>query len=162
MEEQTQKLQPQESNELNSTVTIESTFEGGCPSEYGQQGNAKICQGCPGQGLCKSLSQGLIDPEQRQLEVRMKAIKHKVLILSGKGGVGKSSVAAQLSLALSEILQKEKKKVAILDVDICGPNIPRLLGVENQQILNESYGWVPPMYFFRSNKNKILKFDYLK
>jgi len=52
---------------------------------------------------------------------------------------GKSTVATQLALALSE----RQKKVAILDVDICGPSVPRILNVEGKQIVSEEYGWIP-------------------
>lgn len=67
----------------NQTV---STFEG-CPSESEQQGKASICEGCPGQALCQSAAGRTgKNPEQDQLDVRMRAIKHKILVISGKGG----------------------------------------------------------------------------
>ena len=56
-------------------------------------------------------------------------IKHKIIILSGKGGVGKSTIAANLSLVLS----KKGYKVGLLDSDIHGPSIPKILGVENMK-----------------------------
>lgn len=56
----------------------------------------------------------------------MGRIKHKILVLSGKGGVGKSTVAASLSASLAA----HGYKVGLLDVDIHGPSIPQLLGVE--------------------------------
>jgi hypothetical protein len=81
-------------------------------------------------------------------------------------GVGKSTVAAQLAIALARrghkvhffvawdlfifcpfhadpLEQTKTTKVGLLDVDICGPSIPRLMGVEGSQITNESYGWIP-------------------
>ncbi len=61
----------------------------------------------------------------------MKNIKHKILVLSGKGGVGKSTIAANLAVWLS----MGNRKVGLLDVDIHGPSIPKLLGLE-QKILN--------------------------
>jgi len=57
----------------------------------------------------------------------LKNIKHKILVLSGKGGVGKSTVATQLALCLAE-----KYDVGILDVDICGPSVPTMLGMIGQ------------------------------
>ncbi|HUT00091.1 MAG TPA: Mrp/NBP35 family ATP-binding protein [Candidatus Thermoplasmatota archaeon] len=56
-------------------------------------------------------------------------MKHKIFVLSGKGGVGKSTVAAHLGLALAE----KKYKVGILDSDIHGPSIPKILGIENKK-----------------------------
>lgn len=66
-------------------------------------------------------------------------IKHILLILSGKGGVGKSSVTLQLALALSLL----GKDVGILDIDLTGPSIPRLLGLEDRKITQAKGGWVP-------------------
>jgi Mrp family chromosome partitioning ATPase len=88
--------------------------------------------------MCQALSK-TVDPDEASLILRMKAIKHKVLVVSGKGGVGKSSTAAELAIALSE----KGQKVAILDVDICGPSIPRLLNVEGRQVVDTPYGWIP-------------------
>jgi Mrp family chromosome partitioning ATPase len=68
--------------------------------------------------------------DRQELSLRMCSIKHKILVLSGKGGVGKSTVAANIAAALS----KSGKKVGILDVDIHGPSIPKMLGVENHQV----------------------------
>jgi ATP-binding protein involved in chromosome partitioning len=64
--------------------------------------------------------------EQEQVRQRVAVIKHRILVLSGKGGVGKSSVAANLAMALAS----RGSKVGLLDVDIHGPSIPRILGIE--------------------------------
>ncbi|PVU87307.1 hypothetical protein BB559_006110 [Furculomyces boomerangus] len=70
---------------------------------------------------------------------QLSKVKHIVLVLSGKGGVGKSSVTVQLAISLLGL----GKKVGILDVDLCGPSIPRMLGLENQKIHQATNGWVP-------------------
>ncbi|KAL4870240.1 hypothetical protein BDV12DRAFT_207929 [Aspergillus spectabilis] len=62
-----------------------------------------------------------------------------VVILSGKGGVGKSSVTLQLALALT----LQGKSVGILDIDLTGPSIPRLVGLEGAKITQSPNGWVP-------------------
>eukprot|EP00658_Telonema_sp_P-2_P065626 TRINITY_DN54828_c0_g1_i1.p1 TRINITY_DN54828_c0_g1~~TRINITY_DN54828_c0_g1_i1.p1 ORF type:complete len:298 (+),score=73.73 TRINITY_DN54828_c0_g1_i1:243-1136(+) len=74
-----------------------------------------------------------------KLEANMARIKHKVLVLSGKGGVGKSTCATQI--ARSFVAQGFK--VGVLDIDICGPSVPLLLGVEDKQVMQCSEGWVP-------------------
>lgn len=64
--------------------------------------------------------------EQIDLQETLFGIRHKIVVLSGKGGVGKSSVAANLAVALS----LQGKKTGLLDVDLHGPSIPILLGIE--------------------------------
>ncbi|KAL1997754.1 hypothetical protein VTN02DRAFT_883 [Thermoascus thermophilus] len=66
-------------------------------------------------------------------------VKNIVLVLSGKGGVGKSSVTLQLALALT----LQGKSVGILDVDLTGPSIPRLVGLEDARITQAPGGWLP-------------------
>ncbi len=70
------------------------------------------------------------DEERRiqDAEIRetLNHIKHKILVMSGKGGVGKSSVAAYLSVMLAG----RGFKVGLMDVDLHGPSIPRLLGLK--------------------------------
>ena len=69
----------------------------------------------------------------------MKNIKNKILVLSGKGGVGKSTVCVNLA---AEFL-RQGKKVGILDIDLCGPSIPHLLGLNNKDIHQGSAGLIP-------------------
>jgi len=63
--------------------------------------------------------------QDEEIDARLKQIKNKILVMSGKGGVGKSSVAAYLSVFLA----KKGYKVGLMDVDLHGPSIPRMLGV---------------------------------
>ncbi|KXG51408.1 ATPase-like, ParA/MinD [Penicillium griseofulvum] len=66
-------------------------------------------------------------------------VNNVVLVLSGKGGVGKSSVTLQLALALS----LQGKSVGILDIDLTGPSMPRLVGLEDAKITQAPGGWMP-------------------
>ena len=68
--------------------------------------------------------------EELMLEGRMRDIGRKLLVLSGKGGVGKSTVAANLAVAMA----RAGKKVGLLDVDVHGPSIPKLLGLEGRKV----------------------------
>jgi len=67
---------------------------------------------------------------QQELRGRMENIRHKLLVLSGKGGVGKSTVAVHLAAALAE----RGRRVGLLDVDIHGPSVPKLLGLEGRSV----------------------------
>ena len=68
--------------------------------------------------------------EQEQIRQRVKQIKHQILIFSGKGGVGKSTVAVNLAVSLA----RSGKSVGLLDIDIHGPSIPKILNLEGEAI----------------------------
>ncbi|XWS57673.1 hypothetical protein CRYUN_Cryun09bG0193400 [Craigia yunnanensis] len=67
---------------------------------------------------------------------RMAIVKHTILDLSGKGGVGKSTFSSQVSFALAA----KDFQVGLLDIDICGPSIPKILGLEGQDIHQSNLG----------------------
>lgn len=69
----------------------------------------------------------------------LSTVKHIVLVLSGKGGVGKSSITTQLALTLVN----KGFKVGVLDIDLTGPSAPRMFGLEGRQVHQSSAGWVP-------------------
>ncbi|CAL3970250.1 hypothetical protein PZA11_006509 [Diplocarpon coronariae] len=69
----------------------------------------------------------------------LEKVKHIVLVLSGKGGVGKSSITTQLALSLS----LAGRSVGILDIDLTGPSIPRLFGIESLKVTQVPGGWKP-------------------
>ncbi len=77
--------------------------------------------------------------DRRKLRSRLGRIRHKVVVLSGKGGVGKSTVAVNLAAALA----LSGKRVGLLDVDIHGPSIPTLLGLEGERIQGDEDGMHP-------------------
>ncbi len=96
--------------------------------------------GCSG-GDCGSGQCGTTQPQQpdvsqeqfmkeMKLQENIQRIKHKILVLSGKGGVGKSMVA----LRLAALLVSQGKKVGLLDIDVHGPSVPTLLGLEGQSL----------------------------
>ena len=72
--------------------------------------------------------QGGIDLEQRKktIQEKMLKIKNKIIVMSGKGGVGKTTVSVNLGYGLA----KKGYKVGILDADLHGPNVPIMFGKE--------------------------------
>lgn len=69
----------------------------------------------------------------------MSTVKHKILVMSGKGGVGKSTFSTQLSFSLADM----DYEAGLLDIDMCGPSIPKMLGLEGQCIHDSNFGWQP-------------------
>ena len=79
--------------------------------------------------------------EQRVAE-RLAHVRHRVLVLSGKGGVGKSTAAVNLAVALAE----RGESVGLLDIDLHGPSVPKMLHLENYPLQNHD-GAVLPVQF---------------
>ncbi len=77
--------------------------------------------------------------EELRLQTRMDGIANKILVLSGKGGVGKSTVAANLASRLAFA----GKKVGLLDVDVHGPSIPKMVGLEGRSVKTQDEELVP-------------------
>jgi len=71
--------------------------------------------------------------------MKMKNIKNKILIMSGKGGVGKTTISVNLAYLLAE----KKFNTGLLDVDIHGPNVPKMLNLKNKDIKVESNKLIP-------------------
>lgn len=96
------------------------------------------CDACAQSGSCKdrSASSGVAGDCP---EGRMARIRHKIIVASGKGGVGKSTVTVNLARAL----KMRGFRVGILDADITGPNIPKLLGIEDQRMRQGPEGIEP-------------------
>ena len=95
----------------------------------------------------------MIEQELRLFE-HMKNIKYKIAVMSGKGGVGKSTVAANLA----EAFQKKGLLTGILDADIHGPNIPKMLGVEGKDVMIEHGEMIPVM---SNNGIKVMSMGFL-
>lgn len=84
-----------------------------------------------------------MDQQHKEIEERLGQIKNKFLVMSGKGGVGKSSVAAYLALALA----KRGYATGLMDVDLHGPTIPRLLGLNGNLRPGSSEGKILPVEY---------------
>ncbi len=114
-----------------------------------QAGKSSACDGCPNQGACSSgafsspEAKAAAQAQQQQLQQSLSNVSHVLLVLSGKGGVGKSTVSAQLCHTLAS----QGYAVGLLDVDLCGPSAPRMvLGdsyVTAQVTKSASGAWTP-------------------
>ena len=105
-----------------------------------QEQECKSCEraDCPAHNQNSNEANDDFQNRQR-LARKMCQIEHKLLVMSGKGGVGKSTVAANLAVSLA----LAGKSVGLLDVDIHGPSIPRLMGLEGQQLVMHESEIVP-------------------
>lgn len=72
------------------------------------------------------------DIQSEKIESRMSRIKRKIVVMSGKGGVGKTTVTVNLASSLAEM----GLKVGVLDTDVHGPNVGKMFGVENESVFS--------------------------
>ena len=129
---------------LLAANTLKAAVEDFMENQQNDQENAQAsCSSCGNDGCTarnprqnESMEEFL---EREALQERMCHIKHKILVLSGKGGVGKSTVAANLAVSLS----LAGKRVGILDVDIHGPSIPKMFHLEGEAVTNDGESIVP-------------------
>ncbi|HOI42467.1 MAG TPA: Mrp/NBP35 family ATP-binding protein, partial [Elusimicrobiales bacterium] len=81
----------------------------------------------------------MMKKQEEAIAARMSAVRNKVLVMSGKGGVGKSTVSVNLAAAMAAA----GKKTGLLDIDLHGPNIPRMLGVTGARLEAEGEELLP-------------------
>ncbi|KAI5168563.1 hypothetical protein PAEPH01_0236 [Pancytospora epiphaga] len=99
-----------------------------CPTpESGQAGKAESCKGCPNSSICASSKP---DPDIPEIQSNLSKIKLAVAVLSGKGGVGKSTMACNIARRLADC----GFRTLILDFDLSGPSVPRLTGTSDEII----------------------------
>ncbi len=91
--------------------------------------------------------------DRRKLQSRLCRVRHKIVVLSGKGGVGKSTVAVNLAMTLRLM----GKRVGLLDVDIHGPSIPTMLGIEHPELQGREGEMLP----IASNGLKVMSVGFL-
>lgn len=113
-----------------------------CPGTDSEEaGKASACEGCPNQKICADAKPKAPDPDIDTIAQRLSNVKRKILVLSGKGGVGKTTVTSMLSRCLAST--NDSTNVGVLDIDICGPSLPRVFGVEGEEIHRSGSGWSP-------------------
>ena len=99
--------------------------------------NGATCETCNQSSSCTQQEKEV--HAQERLNSRLSHIKHRILVMSGKGGVGKSTVSTNLAVALS----MDGFEVGLLDADIHGPNIPKMLGIESRLVVGSNGGMRP-------------------
>jgi ATP-binding protein involved in chromosome partitioning len=100
------------------------------------------CGSCSTSDGCNDHRKQQYEQEQK-LKLKLSKIEHKIAVISGKGGVGKSTVTANLAMAFA--MQGHKGKVGVLDADIHGPCIPKMLGLKGQTLIGGPGGMLFPV-----------------
>ncbi|ADM12607.1 Nbp35-like nucleotide binding protein [Encephalitozoon intestinalis ATCC 50506] len=117
-----------------------------CPGVSSKDaGKAKECKGCPNASYCSQPAQP--DPDIKIIQENLRGVKTIVAIMSGKGGVGKSTVVRNIA----ESVSSRGITTCILDLDLSGPSIPRLTGTDGMSMC-ETSGIIQPI-----EVNKFLK-----
>ncbi|KAJ2741556.1 cytosolic Fe-S cluster assembly factor nbp35 [Coemansia sp. BCRC 34301] len=123
-----------------SSTDIPNDANEHCPGpQSAGAGTAAGCAGCPNQTICSTQASGP-DPDLALVTERLTGTQHRILILSGKGGVGKSTFTGQLAFALAT---DPERMVGVVDIDVCGPSVPRIMGCENEGVHRSAGGWSP-------------------
>ncbi len=91
-----------------------------------------------------------------KLKEKLSLIKNTIMVMSGKGGVGKSTISANLAMGLA----RQGYRVGVLDGDIHGPNIPKVLGVEGRQLMADENQNIVPVEAIEGNL-KVVSVGYL-
>ncbi|MCW4018808.1 MAG: Mrp/NBP35 family ATP-binding protein [Candidatus Bathyarchaeota archaeon] len=107
------------------------------PANSSDECNGK-CDSCSTSNECNDQKK-----QEQSLKLRLNKIKFKIAVMSGKGGVGKSTVTANLAMALA--MNGHKGKVGVLDADIHGPCIPKMLGLKGQNLKGGPDGLISPV-----------------
>jgi Mrp family chromosome partitioning ATPase len=91
------------------------------------------CDTCPSKSNCNSQEECLIENNPYN------QVKHVIAVMSGKGGVGKSTISA----LIAKDLNRQGYRVGVLDADVTGPSIPRLLGIQQRKVEGCEFGIIP-------------------
>jgi ATP-binding protein involved in chromosome partitioning len=100
------------------------------------------CDSCSKTDSCSDPRKAQYE-EQQKLKLKMNKIKHKIAVISGKGGVGKSTVT--VNLAMSFAMHGYANNIGVLDADIHGPSVPKMLGLRGQKLQALPAGLIFPV-----------------
>lgn len=126
-----------------TTTTTTTASESTCPGATNVElaGRAEACAGCPNQSICSSAPKTL-DPNIALISTNLDSIQNIILVLSGKGGVGKSTICA----LIAQHFQANHHSTCILDVDLCGPSQAHIMGCPQGSRLHLSATGLTPVY----------------
>lgn len=113
---------------------------------------------CPSGSSCgtKEAQQAKVAQQENAITQSLGKIKHKILVMSGKGGVGKSTVSVNLALALA----KRGHQVGLMDVDIHGPDVVRMLNLKgNLEPPKTPDSLIPPLKY--NDNLKVVSLEYM-
>lgn len=99
------------------------------------------CSSCPSKDICKTKNPE-IELQKERIRMNTKKVKKKILVMSGKGGVGKSTVSCHLALFFA---RDPNKKVALVDLDVSTPSVATIMDCPLNTIQNEE-GRISPFY----------------
>lgn len=128
----------------------------------------KECGGCGGgKESCEDTERSLADrldgesdenyADRMAIAKKMGTIAHKVMVMSGKGGVGKSTVSVNLAVTLA----MNGASVGLLDVDFHGPSVPKLLNLENRKPIVVGETLKPVEYAFKNGKLLVMSVGFM-
>ncbi len=110
-------------------------------SVKGKCDSKQECQSCQQANKCSEEEKQA--HREKLMREKLSHIEHKLIVMSGKGGVGKSTVAANLAVSFA----RKGYEVGILDADVHGPNIPKMLGLDQARLQGIPQGMLPvPLY----------------
>mmetsp|Transcript_2550 Transcript_2550/g.3404 ORF Transcript_2550/g.3404 Transcript_2550/m.3404 type:complete len:381 (+) Transcript_2550:44-1186(+) len=131
---------------MSTENQIPSNANEGCVGpQSSTAGKSSGCDGCPNQSACSTGqfsspdAQNMKNLEHENIKNALSNVRNVILVLSGKGGVGKSTVCCQLAHTLAS----RGYGIGVLDVDICGPSVSRMLGCTGRTVHKSGSGWMP-------------------
>jgi len=102
----------------------------------------KTCDACNAESCSSRDPQGGPSPDCGAMAARLAKIAHTVFVLSGKGGVGKSTVAANLAVSLA----RRGLRTGLMDIDLHGPSIPRMLALQGHALESDGHALQPAAF----------------
>uniref|UniRef100_A0A6P6YKJ4 Cytosolic Fe-S cluster assembly factor NUBP1 homolog n=1 Tax=Dermatophagoides pteronyssinus TaxID=6956 RepID=A0A6P6YKJ4_DERPT len=126
-----------------------------CPGAASElAGRAAACEGCPNAALCASGEAARRAADEGAAVRKLSGVRNIIVVASGKGGVGKSTVAC----TLAREFVRTGFRTGLLDLDICGPSVPSMTGTRGASVQETLAGWSPVL---SAEGIKLMSIEYL-